>query len=82
MAVEILEELGIKSTLQGILPEGVCGHKRESDDAEYLFVQNYSENAAEVFVGEGYTDMESGANAGVVSLDAYDVKILKKLKEI
>ena len=78
MATRLLEELGIESTLQGELPEGVCAHKRESDDTEYLFVQNYSADAAKVFVGEGYTDMESGANIEVVSLDAYDVRILKK----
>lgn len=80
MATRLLEQLGIESTLQGELPEGVCAHKRESDDTEYLFVQNYSADAAEAFVGEGYTDMESGANIEVVSLDAYDVRILKKLK--
>ena len=78
MATKILEELGIKATLQGNIPNGVCGHKRECSDVEYLFVQNYSSEAVEVCVEEGYTDMESGKSEQVVCLDAYDVKILKK----
>ena len=78
MAEKILDELGIKSTLQGDLPEGVCAHKRECEDTEYLFVQNYSALSAKVCVGEGYVDMESGEAVDKVLLDAYDVKILKK----
>ena len=78
MAEKILDELGIKSTLQGDLPKGVCAHKRECEDTEYLFVQNYSALSAKVCVGEGYVDMESGKAVDKVLLDAYDVKILKK----
>lgn len=78
MATRILAELDIKATLQGDLPEGVCGHKRVCDGVEYLFVQNYSPNAVEVYVGDGYVDMESKEELTSISLNAFDVKVLKK----
>ena len=44
---------------------------------EYLFVQNYTQNPVEVYVGDGYVDMESKENATSISLNAFDVRILK-----
>ena len=78
MATRILAELDIKATLQGDLPEGVCGHKRVCDGVEYLFVQNYSPNAVEVDVGDGYVDMESKEEVTSISLNAFDVRIFRK----
>lgn len=78
MVTKILKGLGIQATLHGDLKEGVCGHKRECGDIEYFFVQNYSDQAVEVCIEEGYVDMESGKAVNAVSLEPYDVRILKK----
>lgn len=75
----ILDELNIKPNLPDILPEGVTSHKRVADGITYLFVENYSENRVEnIFLGDTYTDMESDEKTDYISLDAYDIKILKK----
>ena len=78
VAEEILEELGIKGAYEGELPEGVRVHKRESDEAEYFFVQNYLDNPVEVKLDEKMLDMEEQRMVDSVKLDAYDVKILKR----
>ena len=79
MAAKILAALGIQDTLEGKLPEGVCAHKREADGTSYLFVQNYSDvPAANIFVGDGYIDMENKETVSEISLNAFDVKILKR----
>lgn len=79
MITTILDELNIRPTLPGDLPEGVCAHKREADGVEYIFVQNYSEYAVEdIDLGNEYLDMESGEVLNKVSLDAFDVKCLKR----
>ena len=49
-----------------------------SDGVEYLFVQNYSPNAVEVDVGDGYVDMESKEEVTSISLNAFDVRIFRK----
>ncbi|MBQ8803967.1 MAG: beta-galactosidase [Tyzzerella sp.] len=79
MLDKILVELNIQPTLKSKVPEGVCAHKREADGVEYLFVQNYSDKAVgDIDVGDGYVDMESGEAVSTVSLNTYDVRILKK----
>lgn len=79
MIADILSELNVKPTLPETLPEGVCAHKREADGVEYLFVQNYSEQAVkDINLGNEYLDMESGELLNKVSLDAFDVRCLKK----
>lgn len=77
---KILAELDIKHTLSEDLPEGVCAHKRVDEGVEYLFVQNYSEvPVKDIYIGDGYVDMESGEMVNKVSLDTFDVKILKRM---
>lgn len=79
MIAMILDELNIRPTLPGDLPEGVCAHKREADGVEYIFVQNYLEHAVkDIDLGTEYMDMESGVVLNKVSLDAFDVKCLKR----
>ena len=79
MVSQILTELDIEPTLPEELPEGVCAHKREADGMEYLFVQNYSDKAvAGIKLGDRYTDMESGEALEEVTLNAFDVRILKR----
>lgn len=79
MITTILEGLNIRPTLSGRLPEGVCAHKREADGVEYLFVQNYSEKSVDnIDLGNEYVDMECGELLNKISLDAFDVKCLKK----
>lgn len=79
MVTRILGEMGIENTLTGELPEGVVAHKRETDGVEYLFVQNYSDvPVANISLINEYLDMESREIVREISLNAFDVKILKK----
>lgn len=75
---KILDKLGIKGAYEGKLPEGVRVHKRESVEAEYLFVQNYQDNPVEIKLTEDMLDMEIKEVVGNVKLSAYDVKVLKR----
>ena len=77
----ILSELDIKATLTGTIPEGVTAHKREADGITYLFVENYSENRVnDILLGGQYMNMETGDMVERISLDAFDVKILKSIE--
>lgn len=75
---KILKGHGICGELEGLLPEGVVSHVREEEDIRYLFVENYSGQPIEALsIGSSRLNMETGEVVSEVSLEAYDVKILK-----
>lgn len=79
IAEQILDKLEIKGAYDGKLSEGVRIHKREDDEEEYLFVQNYMDTPTEeILFSEKLFDLEEGRMVDSVKLAAYDVKILKK----
>ncbi len=75
---EILEELGIKAPIDTPLPELVTVHERNDGDVRYLFVENYSGKEVALALGGEWTDMESKEIVDSVSLNKFDVRILKK----
>lgn len=81
IAEQILDKLEIKGAYDGKLSEGVRIHKREDDEEEYLFIQNYMDTPSEeILFSEKLFDLEEGRMIDSVKLEAYDVKILKKKK--
>ncbi len=75
----IIKELGIKSAIEQALPEGVTAHTRTDGKTVYLFVENYNENAVEeISLGYTYEDMLTGETVDKVTLDGYDIRILKR----
>ena len=63
-----------------MLPQkGVSAHTRTDGTHTYLFVENYSgERVTALALGDTYLDMESGEPVTHVSLNEYDVRVLKK----
>ena len=75
---EILEELSIRAPIDTPLPELCTVHERNDGEKRYLFVENYSGKETVIPLGGTWTDMESGDRVDSVSLNKYDVRILKK----
>jgi len=77
---DILAELNVLPTLPEAPPHNVTAHLREDGDDQYLFVQNYSDAPIQGLPLRGeWKDMESGEKLCAVDLDAFDIRILKKL---
>ena len=75
----IITALGIEKALPLLPQAGVSAHTRTDGTSTYLFVENYSGEAlTDLALGDTYFDLESGECTSHVSLDPYDVKILKK----
>ena len=76
---EIIAALGIEKALPTPLPRGVSAHTRTDGEHTYLFVENYSgEPLADLPLGAEYLDLESKTRVSAVSLDRFDIRILKK----
>ena len=71
----IIAEAGMKYVE---LPEGVTVHTRQSEEAIYTFVENYSETEKSVELTGEYTDMETGeVLTGLFKIDSFGIRILK-----
>lgn len=78
---KILSEIGIEPTLPEETLEGVTAHKREADGIMYLFVENYSGSiVSDVSLGDTYIDMETMKEMTEVSLEPFDIKVLKRVR--
>jgi beta-galactosidase len=76
---DIIHELGLKGCVEQLLPEGVTAHTRTDGSKLYLFVENYTENSIEdIRLGYTYEDMLTGEMLDRVSLNGYDIRILKR----
>jgi len=72
----ILKEHDLCPSLNTEVPEGVVATPR----GEYLFVQNFTEvPVSGIELNGSYADLESGETVSAVSLNGFDMKILKKL---
>ena len=75
----IIAALGIEKALPVLPQKGVSAHTRTDGTHTYLFVENYSgERVTALALGDTYLDMESGEPITHVSLNEYDVRVLKK----
>ncbi|GKX65788.1 beta-galactosidase [Inconstantimicrobium mannanitabidum] len=77
---KLINDLGIKSVVDGKLPKGVTAQMRSNKDNKFTFIMNFNEEAKEVELGkEEYIDMLSGDKVvNKVTLEKYGVKILKQ----
>ncbi len=75
----ILSDLGIRAPIDTPLPELVTVHERNDGETRYLFLENYSGKEISDFdLGSEWLDLESGETVRSVSLNKFDVRILKK----
>ena len=77
---KLINDLKIKSVIDGNLPSGVTAQMRCNKDNKYTFVMNFTEEEKTVKLGkEKYTDMLSGEKVSKeVILEKYGVKVLKQ----
>ena len=77
----ILEECGLTSDFDGILPEGVTAHSRTDGENLFVFLENHSTAERKTATNITWTDVETGdAVTGEISLSPYEVRILSKKK--
>lgn len=76
----LINEVGINKNLNVDLPQGVTVTKRENKESEYLFIQNYSNESKDIFIGiNNYIDLFTGTCIGEnINLDKYSVKVLER----
>lgn len=75
----IIKELDLHGALDTVFPFGVTAHHRGDGENDYLFLENYNDTAIDPIPLDGtYTDLESGESCTAVTLEAYDVRILRK----
>ncbi len=74
----ILAELEIKPVLPVELPFGVTATERTDGENRYLFVQNYSGTPLTLPLDKEYFDMEAKETVTALSLNAYDMRIIKE----
>lgn len=78
---KLAEDAGVRRALDAALPAGVTAQLRTDGEHDYVFVQNFSGQAARVELdGRGYTDAESGeALPGpLLELPVHGIAILKR----
>ena len=72
-------ELALTRALPQLPPEGVEACLRESDDTQYLFLQNFTGEKQAISLPEGYVDLE-GNPAAEANLDLYDSQVFLRNK--
>lgn len=76
----LIGETGVYKALDSELPAGVTAQVRTDGESDYVFVMNFSGEAAELALdGRSYTDLESG-EAGVtkLALPANGIRLLSR----
>ena len=77
---EIVDGLKIERAIDIEFPYGVVAHSRQDEENKYVFIENYSGESIDSLPLDGtYFDLEASVECSTVSLDRYDVRILKKL---
>lgn len=77
---KICDALGIKSVCGGVKEKtfGITAHMRTDGKTEYLFIENYTDEASgEIALEIPHEDMETGEIVTSVNLPRYGVRILK-----
>ena len=81
LLTNVCGRLNIPSNLRSFT-EGVTAHSRIDDEngIRYLFVENYTDKAAEVNIGSEAIDVETRERvSGTFTLPAYSVRILRQM---
>ena len=75
----IIEENNIEKNIDTYLPDGVTAQSRCDEENTFIFLQNYNGEEKCVDLKGTYFDMvEEKEISGVITLDGYSLKILKK----
>ena len=73
----LAKQANLEPSLEALLPEGVTANRRDGDKS-FVFLENFNPNSVSVILPKKYEDAETGETlSGTVTLDAYQVKILK-----
>lgn len=75
----VIDEAQLELSLNTYLPDGVTAHTREDDENKFIFLQNYNDEEKTVDLnGTYYSITDEKELSGVITLEAYSLKILKK----
>ena len=75
----LAEELALEKALPQLSPEGVEACLRETEENQYLFVQNFSGKEQRIELAKGYTTLE-GQPAAEAALAPYDSQVFCRKK--
>ena len=70
-------ELALPRALQAELPAGVIATRRQGDEHDFVFLQNYGDSEQVVQLPAGMTDAVTGEPVGKVQLPAYGISVLQ-----
>lgn len=78
----IINEIGIEKNIDTILPKGVSISKREKENCEYLFIQNYSEEDIEINLDnkEYFNIIKETIVKEKLTIKGYSIEILERKK--
>jgi beta-galactosidase len=78
--LKLINDLNIKSVIDGVLPNGVTAQMRYNKENKYIFIMNFTEEEKKVSLGkEEYMDMISGEKVSKeIIFEKYGIKILKQ----
>lgn len=75
----IIEECNITKALETTLPDGVTAQTRSDEENSFIFLQNYNGKDVDIDLNGPYYDMVAEKEiSGVITLEGYSIKILKK----
>ncbi|MGE5557309.1 MAG: beta-galactosidase [Bacillota bacterium] len=76
----LIRMLGIRPSLEAVLPEGVTAHRRSDGKQDFIFVMNFRAESRKINLGkEKFADVITGAEiSGVLEVGGYGVKVMKK----
>ena len=77
---QLAEELSLTRALPELAPQGVEACLRETEDTQYLFLQNFSGEERTVSLPQGYATLE-GEPAAQARLASYDSQIFQRKKD-
>ena len=77
---QLAEELSLTRALPELAPQGVEACLRETEDTQYLFLQNFAGEERTVSLPQGYATLE-GEPAAQARLASYDSQIFQRKKD-
>lgn len=76
-------QAGVRPSLNAQLPAGVTAERRTGPEKDFIFVQNFSADPAQVVLNAAYRDIENGAiYAKTMPLAGYEVKIVEEAQKL
>ena len=72
----ISRDLALPRALDKPLPQGVIATRRQGEEQDFVFLQNYGKEEQMLSLPDGFTDALTGAPVSAVSLPGFGVAVL------